>query len=264
MHNKFTLQSVALTDWLAYFSGCATLGAVVYILVDRSTSEKETNHLKRISEIPFIVLASPCDPSMSFCNINILDGVPSEYGRGFSYFSICNKGKINAYDIAIDFYRNSEMNGQPFFCHYIDHLSPLLVFGGTETEIQEFGGVSGVINSYPVSSLQKFYEFKEAIYSQYRVDPVTKAISTEEFDICGCLNRDCTIVPNTQIEKELFVRITYHSTYAKGWRYQIITEYKVHTTCLYIATEEIPGNMEKQVILKGIVLVDYRYSFVNM
>src|SRR5688572_11318000 len=68
----YTLKSITLSDWLNYFASCGTIGGFLYLILDKILGEKEANHLRWQSQIPFVTLASPCDPTANYCDINIL------------------------------------------------------------------------------------------------------------------------------------------------------------------------------------------------
>lgn len=261
INDKF-LKDIALSDWLSYFAGSATVGGLVYVFIDKVSSEKENRHVKWQAEIPFLSLASPCDPTLAYCDINILNDIDNPYGRGKEYFSIVNLGKLNAYDITIEFsYDNLFSN--VFYQHYIDHISPLLVFCSSNVVLQQPIQPTGNINysaNYPVFS----YQFREAVYSKYRVDPNTKEVFVSEFDLCGCTNAaSCTIINATTNEKKFYARIIYYSSYARGWRYKIESNYRVYIQC-----SQQPGNanasqLVNSVVIKGIVLDSYTNDFIK-
>src|SRR4051794_36619410 len=82
----YTLKNVDLSDWLNYCAACGTVGGFLSLILDKIISEKETNHLKWQSEIPFVTLSSPCDPTLNYCDINILENTSIVEGRGYEYF----------------------------------------------------------------------------------------------------------------------------------------------------------------------------------
>src|SRR5690606_15763986 len=97
--DNFTVKDVNLSDWLSYFAACGTIGGFLYLILDKILSEKKINHLKWQAEIPFVTLTSPCDPTASYCEINIVEYNTEFEERGSGYFSVCNLGKTNAFDI---------------------------------------------------------------------------------------------------------------------------------------------------------------------
>jgi hypothetical protein len=262
--NKESVSDVSLSDWLSYFAGSATVGGLVYIFIDKLSSEKENRHVKWQSEIPYLSLASPCDPTLAYCDINILADISNQFGRGKEYFSIVNLGKLNAYDISIHFCYDQQFGSNVFYKHYIDHISPLQVFSGANIYMNQRTDPNGTTTYFPQSYQEFTYQFKDAIYSNYRVDPITKEISTNLFDLCNCTNsHTCTIVNPTTNEKQFYVRITYHSSYAKGWRYQIETLYKVYIECSQQSDPQNPGQFINSIVIKGIVLVSYESDFLK-
>jgi len=262
--NNRSLKEVSLSDWLSYFGGSATVGGLVYVLVDKQNSEKETRHVKWQSEIPFLSLASPCDPTLAYCDINILTDISNQFGRGKEYFSIVNLGKLNAYHVSIHFCYDENFGSSVFYQHYIDHISPLQVFSGPAIYMNQRTESNGTITYFPESYQQFTYQFKEAIYSDYRVDPITKGVSTTTFDLCSCTNATtCTIVNTTTNEKQFYVRITYYSSYAKGWRYKIEASYKVYIKCSRQPDPINSGQFINSVVIKGIILDDYTNKFIK-
>lgn len=237
-----TFEGIELSDWLNYFAASGTVGGFLYLLLDKLLSEKEENHLKWQSEIPFVTLASPCDPSLNYCDINILYNGAVWEGRGNVYFSICNLSKVNAYDISILFSTDEKYTNPSIFNrHYINHLCPLQVFNGT------YGPE---------------YAFKESIYSNYNIDPETKKVNNSRFDICQCVN-NCNLVSTSASEKYFFVRFIYYSSFAKKSRYQITSDFQVHVIC---GTETIlqPNNQQETrntIQIKGITQTNYEYKF---
>lgn len=239
--NGYSLKDISLPDWLNYFAASGTVGGFLYLLIDKILSEKEENHLKWQSEIPFITLASPCDPTLNYCDINILENASSFEGRGYEYFSVCNLGKVNAYDITILFSTDENFTETKIFRrHYINHLCPLKVFGGID---------------------RVYYEFKEAIYSMYNVDPETKVSSDSRFDLCNCIS-DCRLSPNSATEKYFFVKFTYYSSFAKKHRYKIVSNFKAHVLCSQQALEGVKEKTISDIRIKGITLTNYEYQFV--
>jgi hypothetical protein len=262
--NEKPIAGITLSDWLSYFAGSATVGGLVYVFIDKLGSEKENLHVKWQSEIPFLSLASPCDPTLAYCDINILNNINNQFGRGMEYFSIVNLGKLNAYDIYINFCYDQQFGSNVFYKHYIDHISPLQVFSGNSIFMNQRTEHNGTITHFPESYQEFYYQFKDAIYSSYRVDPITKEISTDIFDICHCTNSNtCTIVNSVTNEKQFYVRITYHSSYARGWRYQIETVYKVYIKCSQQPDAQNPGQFINSVVIKGIVLDEYKNVFLK-
>lgn len=227
----FTIRSISLSDWLSYFAACGTIGSFLYLILDKVLGEKEINHLKWQSQIPFVTLTSPCDPTASYCDINILDNKSEFEERGNAYFSVCNLGKTNAYDIKIEFFTKDDFK-EIFNKHYIPYLPPL---------------VPGQNAEYI------FYSFREFIYSNYNVNPDTKEASNSKFEICGCLT-NCAISTTSKDEKYFFVKIEYYSSFSKKHRYKITSTLKVIVICSS-DTEQEPN-----VKIKGINFLDYDYD----
>lgn len=229
-------KSISLTDWLSYFSACGTIGGFLYLILDKVLSEREANHLKWQSEIPFVTIASPCDPTSNYCEIDILNFDTGFSERGTGYFSICNLGKTNAYDIKILFYKDSNyIDSNIFNRHYIPYLPPLL----------------------PIGYYTGFhYEFREFIYSNYNVNPDTKEISNSKFEICGCLE-NCNVSSAGTNEKYFFIKLEYYSSFSKQHRYKITSTFKVIVICI---ADDLINNVNKQVKIKGITLLDYDYK----
>lgn len=255
----YTLKSITLPDWLNYFTASGTVGGFLYVLLDKILSEKEENHLKWQSEIPFITLTSPCDPSLNYCDINIMENDSNSIstGRGNEYFSVCNLGKVNAYDVAITFSTDEKfIETKVFNRHYITYLCPLKVVSGTYLDATK-ETVNGEQVLYPRASVSSYYEFKESIYSNYNVDPVTKEINNNRFDICNHMS-NCTLSPNSTFGRYFFVRFVYYSSFAKRSRYKITSDFKVHVMCNPEPILETSSNVIK---IKGITLIQYDYQF---
>lgn len=257
------LAQVALSDWLSYFAGSATVAGLVYVFIDKLTSEKESRHVKWQAEIPFLSMASPCDPTLAYCDINILNDIDNPYGRGKEYFSIVNLGKLNAYDVTIQFSYDSQFSNI-FYQHYIDHISPLQVFSGSNVFMRQQSQPTGGIIYYPESYQSFTYQFKEAIYSNYRVDPITKEVSVLPFDLCGCTNAStCAIINGNTNEKQFYARIIYYSSYARGWRYKIVTSYQVYIQCSQQLGSVNGNQLINSVVIKGIILDSYTNDFIK-
>lgn len=231
--NNYTLRDINLSDWLSYFAACGTIGGFLYLILDKVIGEKEINHLKWQSQIPFVTLTSPCDPTANYCDINILEYNEGFGERGSGYFSICNLGKINAYDIKILFYtKDNYLESNIFNRHYIPYLPPL-------------------VPHHPASIPS--YSYREYIYSNYNVNPDTKEISNNKFEICGCL-ANCAISPTSTNEKFFFAKIEYYSSFSKKHRYKITSTLKIFVIC---SPETEP---EKAVRIKGINFLEYDYE----
>lgn len=244
--NGYTIKNLSLGDWLNYVVCCGTVGGFLYLILDKIFSEKETAHQKWQSEIPFITLSSPCDPTLSYCDINLLENHSDIPERGIEYFALANLGKTNAYNISILFSPDEKfIESKIFNRHYVSFLVPLKVLSGSHSDKTD-----GSTYSY------KIYEFKESIYSRYNVNPDTKEISNTQFDICGCLD-NCNLSKNSQDEKYFYTRIIYYSSFDKNCRYKIQSTFKVHIICI----EPQKEGDKKQLLIKGIALIDYSYKF---
>ncbi|NCU05229.1 MAG: hypothetical protein GXC73_14715 [Chitinophagaceae bacterium] len=263
--DSYTLKSITLPDWLNYFAACGTVGGFLYLIMDKLLSDKEANHLKWQCEIPFVTLASPCDPTLNYCDINILGNTSSVQGRGDEYFSVCNLGKINAYDISILFSTEESFSESKIFNrHYINHIAPLKVFIGSNSYF-DYRTANNQTLPIPMFGQVTYYEFKESIYSNYNVDPATKQISNTKFDLCDCIS-NCNISPNSTTEKYFFVKIIYHSSFSKKHRYRIISEFKVHVICSKLMSVDLETNHhanDNEIRIKGITLFNYEYNFVD-
>ena len=226
----YTLKDVALSDWLSYFAASGTIGGFLYLILDKILSEKEISHLKWQLEIPFVTLTSPCDPTASYCEINILEYNTEFEERGSGYFSVCNLGRTNAYDIKILFYTKDEfIESNVFNRHYIPYLPPLASTG--------YGD----------------FNYREYIYSNYNVNPDTKEISNSKFEICGCLT-NCAISKINKDEKYFFAKIEYYSSFSKKHRYKITSTLRINVICQSETT------LAQNVKIKGINTLDYEYE----
>jgi len=233
LKNGTTLRTILLSDWLSYFAACGTIGGFLYLILDKVNSEKEMNHLKWQSQIPFVTLTSPCDPTSSYCEINILTYDTGFTERGSGYFSVCNLSKLNAYDIKILFCTKDDFSESNIFNrHYIPYLPPL------ETII---------------SNGECYFANREYIYSNYNVNPDTKEISNAKFEICGCLD-NCQISSTSTGEKFFFAKIEYYSSFSKKHRYKITSTLKVIVIC---SSDNVP---EKVIRIKGINFLNYEYE----
>ena len=236
--NNYTLATISLSDWLSYFATCGTIGSFLYLVLDKVLGEKELNHLKWQSQIPFVTLTSPCDPTTNYCEINILDNETGFKERGNGYFSICNLGKITAYDIKIIFYSKAEyIESNIFNRHYIPYLPPLIIHSPVYNPSE---------NVYEQS-----YSNREFVYSNYNVNPDTKEASEAKFEICSSLSNCCISLINKD-EKYFFARIEYYSSFSKKHRYKITSTIKVNVKC---STSE-----QQNVIIKGITFLEYDYE----
>ena len=68
-----------------------------------------------------MTLTSPCDPTASYCEINILEYNTEFEERGSGYFSVCNLGRTNAYDIKILFTPKTSSLKVTFLTDIISH-----------------------------------------------------------------------------------------------------------------------------------------------
>lgn len=226
----FSISDISLSDWLSYFAACGTIGGFLYFILDKVFSEKEINHFKWQSQIPFVTLTSPCDPTASYCDIDILNNDTDFKGRGTGYFSVCNLGKMNAYDIKIHFYTKDEYIEKNIFNrHYIPYLPPLVATNNGE------------------------FNYIEYIYSNYNVDPDTKEISNSKFEICGCLS-NCVISTINKDEKYFFAKIEYYSSVSKKYRYKISSTLRINVICT------ISNDQSQNVKIKGITTLEYDYD----
>ncbi len=233
LNKSFTLGQISLSEWLNYFAACGTIGGFLYLILDKVLSQKEINHLKWQSQIPFVTLNSPCDPTSNYCDIDILTYQTPFHERGSGYFSICNLGKINAYDIKILFYsKENYIDSNIFHRHYIPYLPPLV------THTDSYGNFS--------------YSFKEFIYSNFNINPDTKEISNNKFEICGCL-ANCQLSNTNTDEKFFFVKIEYSSSFSKKHLYKITSTLRITVICT-------DNNDYKVVKIKGINFLDYDYE----
>lgn len=225
------MRNLTNEDWISYFESSGTIGAFLYLILEKITSEKESKHLQWQSQMPFVTITSPCDPTQNFCNINILTTGDDEEGRGLRYFSVCNHGRVNAFDISISFSISPDFE-VPFHEHYISYLSPL---GGLLT--------TGA------------YEFQDFIYSKYSINPISKNVDNTDFEICGCLD-NCSISPTNSDEKVFFVKIEYYSSFSKNYRYKIASKFKVLVKCNKFSENAT----NKEVMIKSIQILDYSHE----
>ena len=165
------------------------------MILDKVTSQKEANHLKWQSQIPFVTISSPCDPTANYCDINILDSEDEIVERGKQYFSICNLGKANAYEIKIYFCSTSDfIESNIFHRHYIPYLQPLICHDPVYNSKENY--------------IDPLYSNREFIYSNYNVNPENKEISDSKFEICNCLSNCACSVSNND-ERIFYARIEY-------------------------------------------------------
>lgn len=260
LKDGFTLLSLTIGDWLNYLAACGTVGGFLYLLLDKVLSEKEENHVKWQSEIPYISLASPCDPTLNYCDIDILNNASGYGGRGNEYFSVCNLSKVNAYDISILFSNDEKFETPTIFNrHYINHLLPLQAFSSFYTDFsqQQVNGGSTLI---PTIQQTVTYNFRDIIYSNYNVDPTTKQISNTPFDLCSSIG-NCNLIANSANEKYFFVRFIYFSSFAHS-RYRVQSDFKAQVICNPLPSPAA-GSPNQNIMVKGITLLNYAYDFIS-
>ncbi len=258
---EIKLNSLKLEDWLNFFVSASTIGGFIYLIIDKILIEKENkanqeeiNSVKWQENIPFLVLNSPCDPTLNYCDIDI-NSNENNIGRGNEYFSISNLSKVNAFDITVQFASDKKYNSI-FNKHFISFICPLqsLVANGSQFQIMQMdkGEQMTTINedSYVV------HNYQEKIYSKYNVDPQTKEISNSEFKICDCLS-NCNLTSISGNEKYFYVRLNYYTSFNKKYRYSVNSDFKVFVIC----NKTEAG--ENSVTIKGITLLDYKYKLVN-
>lgn len=228
------MQNLTISDWLNYFAASGTIGALLCFIIDKITNEKNQNHLKWQSEIPFVTLTSPCDPTSNYCDINIANFKSEFSERGNQYFTISNIGKTNAYDIKIMFSSNLDFGESNIFHrHYIPYLSPLII-SGYMTQGQDY------------------------IYSNFHINPETKEISNKTFEICGCLN-DCLISSTNSNEKYFYVKIEYFSSLSKKHLHKIFSTIRINLIC-GDEIDELTKVKIPSVKIKGITILEYDYE----
>lgn len=229
----FTPKDVSLENWMRLFAGIGALGGFVFLIIDKLLTSRRNNHNYWQEKIPFVVISSPCDPSLNYCDINILEGDAS--GRGNIYFSICNHGKTNAFELEFQFSKSSEfLDSDIFHNHYMSFLTPL--------PRNKDGDM-----------------LPEYIFSKYSVDPKTREINNASFDICNCLE-NCQISTTNGQEKIFFVRIVYYSSLNKDYRYKITSEFKVHVLCGESKILNPDSGVPRCVLIKAILLTNYNYA----
>jgi len=232
--DNYTLDCLSISDWLNYFAASGTIGAFFALIIDKVTNERSQNHLKWQSEIPFVTLTSPCDPTSNYCDINIASFTSEFSERGNQYFTISNIGKTNAYDISILFSSNQDFKESAIFHrHYIPYLAPL-VANGYMTQYQDY------------------------IYSNFHINPDTKEVSNKKFEICGCLN-DCLISTINSNEKYFYVKVEYYSSLSKKHRHKIYSLIRVNLICDKEINEETNVSINS-VKIKGITILEYDYK----
>lgn len=253
LKDNYTLRSLEIGDWLTYFASSATLGGFLYLILDKILSEKESNHLKWQSEIPFVTISSPCDPTANFCNINILNNEDRINQRGHKYFSVSNIGKINAYDITVLFSSDDTfIDSKIFNRHYIAYLCPIQVLMRTEGYLHD---------KYVSQDSYPFYEFTEYIYSNYNINPDTKEVNNSTFALCDCVD-NCKTSDKMINEKYFFVKFIYYSAFINRSRYRIESSFKVHVICENITDAENKKE-SKMIYIKRILPLDYNYTFID-
>jgi hypothetical protein len=210
---------------LSVVAAVGTLGALLFLIFDKLQREGDERQQFWHDHLPYVTLSSPCDPTQNRCDIDIQTNFDPYNDRGARYFSIVNFSNANAYDINVDICTTSDFCNSPVRSHYIDFLP---VYSEPAFEGSDPNGL-------------KF------IYSKYHINPITKEVLLDEFDLCNFI-QNCNIVRGL---KTVYVKLTYHSSPVTTIVKKIKSVFKVDLEC----GEVDPGH--RFVKINNIILIKY-------
>ncbi len=187
--------------WLQIIGGIGTFGALLFLIFDKADKEQEEKEIFWHDHLPYLTIGSPCDPTQNRCDINLLNNpdAPWDSYRGLAYFSISNFSSVNAYDIIIK-------------------ISTSLVFEENATR-------SHYIGMIPVTS--DSWQNLQFIYSKYHINPLTKEVLLDDFDLCN-FTSNCDTKKNFKV---LYIRLEYRSTLLERISKKIKSDFKIDLEC---------------------------------
>jgi hypothetical protein len=215
------LQNLLLT----IVSAVGTFGALLFLIIDKIEKEKEEKVVFWHEHLPYLTVGSPCDPTQNRCEINLLTNIDDISNRGCILFSITNFSTANAYDVTIKISTSPDFEQNQARYHFID-MVPIIQYTN-----------------------ENWYNNIHYIYSKYHINPQTKDVLLDEFDLCNFTN-NCDTKRGL---KTIYIRLEYWSTPAKYISKKIINDFKVELECG--ETDSI-----RQIMINNILRVNYQVS----
>lgn len=176
----------------------ATIIAAGFAVVIYCINKRKENNQYWNDNLPVVTLWSPCDVTQNACDINLLDN--SEDEKGSCLFKLGNFSKTTAWNLTIDFYSD------------LEHCNKLY-----STYIQEI----------PITQNSEWWI---PIYSKYAVNPLTKEISYQEFNLTESLCQ-CCCDQNNQKVKKLYAQCTYFSSPDHNIAIELQTYFEIRLKC---------------------------------
>lgn len=210
---------------LTIVSAVGTFGALLFLIIDKIDKEKEDKEKFWHEHLPYLTVGSPCDPTQNRCEINLLTNIDDISNRGCLLFSITNFSSANAYDVTIKISTTSDFEQNHVRHHFID-MVPVIQY-----------------------TKENWYNNIHYIYSKYHINPLTKEVLLDEFDLCNFTN-NCDTKRGL---KTIYIRLEYNSTPAKTISKRIITDFKVDLECGEI-------DSKRQILINNILRVNYQAS----
>lgn len=230
-------KSETQNQLLNVVAAIGTLGALLFLILDKFEKEKEEKEKFWHEHLPYLTIGSPCDPTQNRCDINLLTNLDdSTNNRGCRFFSISNFSTANAYNLTIELSTSLDFENNPGRNHYID-LVP----------ITQFSVGNG------------FIENVHYIYSKYHINPNTKEVKLDEFDLCNFTN-NCDTKRDL---KTIFIRLEYFSTPLISISKKIISVFKVDLECgveeMFIPPEVKSAKVtpQRKIIINNILRIEY-------
>lgn len=230
-----------------------TFAAFIFLAIEFSKNRRSEKRTQEMEEhrfwhdhLPVLTLASPCDVTQNYCDINIANNVAVIEERGNELFSIVNFSSCTAFDVSIEISANENFtNVNSRYAHYYSEVHPYsparFSLGSFSKYVYE---EKDEREGEPVASEKTYTQrhvasyvptYSEAddnivyIYSKFFIDPATKSIANSEFDICS-FTSDCQTQPGCE-DKCLFIRLTYFSSPNAKVRKRVISTFKVTLIC---------------------------------
>lgn len=185
-------------------SAIGTIGALLFLIFDKKENENEEKQKFWHEHLPYLTIGSPCDPTQNRCEINLLTNNDSYSNRGSLLFSIPNFSSANAYNVTIDLSTTQDFKNNQIRSHYID-----------------------IIPVTQYSSQSDSYNNIHFLYSKYHINPSTKEVLLDEFDLCN-FTSNCDTKRGL---KTIFIRLQYFSTPLLSISKKTTSVFKIDLEC---------------------------------
>lgn len=214
-------------NWINAIAALGTLGALIFLIIDKIEKEKAEKEVFWHEHLPYLTVGSPCDPTQNRCDINLLENNDDIGDRGSVLFSIVNFSDANAYDVQFEISTSKAFSNDYTRKHFIDFV-PVYA-----PPVHQFAAANGV----------SFF------YSKFHIDPDSKEVRLDEFDICNFAN-NCEVNKGL---KTLFIRLSYFSASELSIQKKVTSVFKVNLEC-----ENKDG--VRSVIINNIIRIEYKSS----